>query len=145
MNATDSILKKVILRKFPRLAHPRFASVVALLGAASVILAGQTASPGAAPTPVWDPPRLADGQPDIQGMWIAAENSVFTLTPSVQDDRLGPPPKPRPNAKPRPDPSRVLEPDHVIPYQSWAKEKQLLLQSHKIDPSTDYFIDPQVR
>jgi hypothetical protein len=107
---------------------------------------GQSPAQDTSQTPAWNPPRLSDGQPDVQGMWITAQNSVFTLTPSVQDDTLpGQRPNPRPNAKPRPDPSRVAEPNHQIPYQPWAKEKQLLIQAHKIDPSTEYFVDPQVR
>lgn len=117
----------------------RVISVSSLIGVFALTLAAQ--SNGSAPASTWDPPRLSDGQPNVQGMWIAVNDSVFTLTPAVEDDNLE---RNRTRA-PRPDPSRVAEPNHVIPYQPWAKAKQLLLQAYKDNPAQDFYIDPQVR
>jgi hypothetical protein len=119
----------------------------------SAVLGILTLTPGAAQTPArdpskpaeaaWNPPRLPDGQPDVQGMWITKVNAVFILTQGVgPDDEL-----PRADGRPAaPGPSRVVDPpDHLIPYQPWAKEKQLHLQAKKNDPSEEEFVDPQVR
>jgi hypothetical protein len=102
--------------------------------------AGQAPPTDTAKSAAWNPPRLPDGQPDVQGMWITAVNAVFILTPAVTDDGA-----PRPDGRARqPGPSRVIDPpDHQIPYQPWAKKKQQRLQANK--DGEGEFVDPQIR
>jgi hypothetical protein len=91
-------------------------------------------------TSAWNPPRLPDGQPEVQGMWASVIDAVFT--PSVADDA----PR-RANGRPRPpEPSRIVDPpDHQVPYQTWAREKQRHIQANINDPAEEEFVDPQVR
>jgi hypothetical protein len=137
-------------RNIYRMEIRRFSAVLCLpvvIGIlASAPAAGQVPAPDVAKpaSAAWAQPLL-DGQPDVQGMWIAVNDSVFTLTPAVEDDNL-PSANAQPRAnRPRRDPSRVLEPNHQIPYQVWAKEKQLDIQAHKDHATEEKYVDPQVR
>ena len=70
----------------------------------------------------WQPTRLSDGQPDVQGTWGAVLGGVFSLTNPMTggDDfaqRLGGPPVR--------NPSRIVDPpDGRVPYQPWAAALQ---------------------
>ena len=99
------------------------------IGAALVLLAvplfGQEQRTPRALSPstsAWQPVRLSDGQPDVQGVWGAVLGGVFSLTNPMTggDDfaqRLGGPPIRRP--------SRIVDPaDGLVPYQPWAAALQ---------------------
>jgi hypothetical protein len=95
----------------------------------------------------WTGPRLADGQPDIQGHWsnTIANHNNFT------DPQGGIPNDPNPNrmAKgPREGraPSRVSDPaDGQVPFQPWALEKVKEFQVKFHDPTEPQFIEPLAR
>jgi hypothetical protein len=99
-----------------------------------------------APARAWQPPRTADGQPDIQGYWDERNNittySIETgrdprhtaITGQALDEiRAG---TGRPIAEPA---------DGMIPYQPWAKAVQQELIANHMRPSTPAFLDPVVR
>ena len=99
---------------------------------------GQT--PGAS---VWQPARLSDGQPDVEGVWGAVLAGAFSLTNPMTggDDfaqRLGGPAIHRP--------SRIVDPaDGRVPYQPWAaalQEHQSAAWEHATRP---WEIDTQSR
>jgi hypothetical protein len=93
--------------------------------------------------PVWQPARLSDGQPDVEGVWGAVLAGAFSLTNPMTggDDfaqRLGGPPIRRP--------SRIVDPaDGRVPYQPWAaalQEHQSSAWEHATRP---WEIDTQSR
>lgn len=95
----------------------------------------------------WKGPKLADGQPDVQGHWsnTIANHNNFT------DPQGGIPNDPNPNrlAKgPREGraPSRVSDPaDGQVPFQPWALEKVKEFQVKFHDPTEPQFIEPLAR
>ena len=113
---------------------------VVLVWLSAAPLAAQ--EPSSAQTP-WQPARLSDGQPDVQGVWGAVLRGVFSLTNPMTggDDfaqRLGGPPIRRP--------SRIVDPaDGKVPYQPWAaalQERQSKAWEHATQP---WEIDTQSR
>lgn len=111
-----------------------------------VPLVGQEQQPSRAqPSNVspWQPTRLSDGQPDVQGIWGAVLGGVFSLTNPMTggDDfaqRLG-----GPRIQ---NPSRIVDPpDGRVPYQPWAaalQERQSSAWEHATRPEE---IDTQSR
>lgn len=95
----------------------------------------------------WTGPKLADGQPDIQGFWsnTIANHSNFT------DPQGGIPNDPNPNRVargPRAEraPSRVSDPaDGQVPFQPWALEKVKEFQVGFHNPTTPNFTEPLAR
>jgi hypothetical protein len=95
----------------------------------------------------WTGPRLADGQPDVQGNWsnTIANHSNFT------DPQGGIPNDPNPNRLPKGSredraPSRVSDPaDGQVPFQPWALEKVKEFQVKFHDPTEPQFIEPLAR
>jgi hypothetical protein len=120
------------------------------IGAALVLLAvplfGQDQQTPCAQSPTisaWQPARLSDGQPDVQGIWGAVIVGVFSLTNPMTggDDfawRLGAPPVR--------NPSRIVDPaDGRVPYQPWAaalQQQQASAWEHATRPE---HIDTQSR
>jgi hypothetical protein len=95
------------------------------------------------------PARLADGQPDVQGFFGPVKQGTYSLeNPSnggegevlKQRDLIV-------DGKPVPVwPSRVIDPaDGHIPYQPWAKAKQLRTQGRIDYPTEQGDLDPQGR
>ncbi len=95
----------------------------------------------------WAGPRLADGQPDIQGHWsnTISNHSNFT------DPQGGIPGDPARNRKPlgpreERAPSRVSDPaDGQIPFQPWAAAKVKDFQAHFNNPVEPQYIEPLAR
>jgi hypothetical protein len=99
-----------------------------------------------APAP-WTPAHLPDGQPDVRGYWVAKVYGMGCLTnpltgPGCVDEDYG-----QNNNRARPPrkaASRIIDtPDHEIPYQPWAKEKQQYLLANYFAPTRPEFLDPQ--
>jgi len=93
----------------------------------------------------WTGPRLADGQPDVQGHWsnTIANHSNFTDpqggTPGERSNtRLG--------AREERAPSRVSDPaDGQVPFQPWALAKVKDFQAHFNNPTEPQYIEPLAR
>lgn len=87
----------------------------------------------------WLGPRLADGQPDVQGHYsnrIANHNNF-------EDPQGG-----RRDAGPRSEraPSRVTDPpDGLIPYQPWARAAQQEFAANFNNPTEEWHIEPLAR
>ncbi len=117
----------------------------ALLLLAVPLFAQEQKTPSAQPPSIsaWQPARLSDGQPDVQGIWGAVIVGVFSLTNPMTggDDfaqRLGAPPVR--------NPSRIVDPaDGRVPYQPWAaalQQQQASAWEHATRPE---HIDTQSR
>ncbi len=65
---------------------PAVATAAAILAAASGAARAQSAG-GEAP---WEPPRTADGQPDVQGVWTNFDPTPFEAPDDVDLERLAP-------------------------------------------------------
>lgn len=93
----------------------------------------------------WNGPRLADGQPDVQGFWsnTISNHSNFT------DPQAGPPGEPSDEASlPREQraPSRVSDPaDGQIPYRPEARALQEKFARNFANPTAPEYIEPLAR
>ena len=118
----------------------------AALLSATVSVVGQerkeAGTPAVAARP-WPPARLADGQPDVQGLWSAVTAGSLSLTNPISvgvdfDQRV--------TGKDLRLPSRIIDPpDGQLPYQPWAaarKKEQAAAYDHPTKPE---HIDPQHR
>lgn len=95
----------------------------------------------------WTGPRLADGQPDVQGIWsnpIANHNNWTDPQGGVPGD----PSDPGGPASPRDEraPSRVSDPaDGQLPLQPWAREKQQEFLRFFHNPVRPEYVEPLAR
>ena len=113
-------------------------------GAASAfVLVGWVAAGSSVAAQRWEPPRTADGQPDIQGYWSQRSDiTTYSIQAGFEDrdehTRIGgqAPQKGRPVVDP---------PDGKIPYLPWAAEKAALHYSQHKRPSKVEFLDPVSR
>lgn len=113
------------------------ATVVAVVSLAPVPAAGQASAPTR-----WSPPRLADGQPDVQGHWtsdaVGAAHSVEDGRDPADDiiqARVG-----------ERNPTVVVEPlDRRIPYQPAASARRAQLLRDIFTPTQPEHVDPHVR
>jgi hypothetical protein len=126
--------------------------IVVTLGMSGILLSmavpaiGQ-AGQGAADRPVasrpWPPARLADGQPDVHGVWAAQAGGSVSLSNPIsggmdlqrrlagKDIRL---------------PSRIVDPpDGLVPYQPWAAARQKQQEAAYDNPTKPEHIDTQHR
>jgi len=91
----------------------------------------------------WMPERLADGQPDVQGIWAAVNGGSTSLTNPISGgadfDR-------RVTGVEVRVPSRIIDPPNgQLPYQPWAAARQKQ-QGYDYDhPTKPEHIDPQHR
>ena len=113
---------------------------------AAVPTLGQEAG-GAAnrPKPApWPPARLADGQPDVQGVWAAQAGGSVSLSNPISGGmdlqrRLTP-------GKELRLPSRVIDPaDGLVPYQPWAEARRKQQEASYDHPTKPEHIDTQHR
>jgi hypothetical protein len=115
----------------------------ALLSVTQPLVGQQPTAPNSAPTRVWQPARLADGQPDVQGMWGAVNAGSTSLTNPITvaedfDRRIT-----KAEVK---KPSRIIDPpDGQLPYQPWAAAKQKEQNEAYDRPTRPEHIDPQHR
>ena len=119
----------------------RIGSALAVLVAAALVvvappLAGQESARG------WNPPRTADGQPDIQGFWTEEAGgpeavNVETALQTADSLRVQGWTEERLKAR-KPISSIVDTPDGKIPYQPWAEaRRQQILSRYGGDDITE--------
>ena len=126
----------------------RFISSVAigaLVGAVALLApCSVAAQDSASTTPTYVPPRTADGQPDIQGVWQASGGGPYSL----EDLELGQLQTYRfelLNDPTRKRKSRIIDPpDGRIPYQPWAAALAKKYLDVHLDPPGPQFLDPVV-
>lgn len=133
-------------------------AIVATLWLATGSAATQETSPAPPATavefPLWDFPRTADGQPDIQGMWIPDEWGRPLETPEPPPETRaprrrggGPPPEPDwvdvPFTSDR-TPIIVDPTDGKIPWLPWATSAKAYVVAHQGNSGTvdPLFLDP---
>ena len=113
------------------------AALLALVSLMSVSATGQVPAGNR-----WNPPRLPDGQPNIQGLWIfdavGSAHSVEDGRDEASDiiqDRVG-----------ERNPIVIVEPaDGRIPYQPEAAAKRKALLADIFTPTKPEHVDPHVR
>jgi hypothetical protein len=109
------------------------AVVVLLLSLAPSAATGQTARP-------WDPPRTADGKPDLEGVWEPELGGSYSIEDTGLQgiQQIG-------RAAVRRGPSRVVDPpDGKIPYQPWARARQQHIYDNHLNPKLEH-LDPVSR
>ena len=90
----------------------------------------------------WPPARLADGQPDVQGIWSAVAGGSLSLTNPINPQAGF---QPASEAELR-RPSRIIDPpDGQVPYQPWAAAIQKQQERDFDRPTKPEHIDPQHR
>jgi len=96
----------------------------------------------------WKGPKLADGQPDVQGHYSNTISNHSNLT----DPQAGPPGGDRGSSRYKDQPrearapSRIVDPaDGQVPFQSWARAKQQELYDNFTKPVKPEYIDPGAR
>lgn len=116
-------------------------AAIAVCVCATASLRGQQGegTPTATAKPAAALERLADGQPDVQGIWSAVNGSTVSLTNPIsqqadfekQNVRL---------------PSRIVDPpDGLVPYQPWAAARQKQQAIDYAWPTKPEHIDTQHR
>ena len=143
-----------------RFFRATFASAAALVIAFSLVSASAAAEGGQAGAPAargvrggveartatagtWNPPRTADGKPDLQGMWASTvgghtfEEGGDPEQAIIQGDE--PPSGERPKIIVDPTP------DGRIPYQPWAEEKRREHLRNIFAPSQRAHVEPEDR
>jgi hypothetical protein len=119
------------------LAGSVIAAVVAMISLVPVPAAGQASAPTR-----WSPPRLADGQPDMQGHWIS---DAVGAAHSVEDGRDPADDVIQARVGER-NPIVVVDPpDRRIPYQSAAAARRAQLLRDIFTPTQPEHVDPHVR
>jgi hypothetical protein len=115
------------------------AVAVTIVSMTPVSAAGQT--PAAEPK-TWNPPRTADGQPDVQGFWAnqgrrlstynveEAADQIHVQISGVQTDAT----------------SLIVDPaDGKIPYQPWARAKRTEVFENHTNITRWEYVDPHTR
>lgn len=113
--------------------------VAALIGSAIGAVGAE------ADKPAW-PERTPDGQPKVEGYWLAVDYGMGCLqNPLAGVGCLAEGEEPAAGNRPkRKAPSRIVDPsDGQIPYQPWASLKQQYLLSNYFEPTRPEFLDPQ--
>jgi hypothetical protein len=118
----------------------------AALLSTTVAVVGQgregAAKPAVASQP-WAPEHLADGQPDVQGIWAAVNPGSTSLTNPVSG---GADFERHATGVVVRNPSRIIDPsDGQLPYQPWAAAKQKQQGEAYDHPTKPEHIDPQHR
>ena len=122
------------------------ASAAVVVMISSLVSVVAVAEAGQAPTSAgtaWNPPRTADGKPDLQGMWAATvgghtfEEGGDPEAAVIQGDE--PPSGERPKVMVDP------MPDGRIPYQPWAEEKRKEHLRNLFAPTEPAHVEPEDR
>ncbi len=145
------------VRSMPGIAGPLFAAALLIPILLPITVFAQQAPQPPAPmrwektvptitSGPWKGPRLADGQPDVQGDWsntIANHNNFTDPQGGIPGDPAAHrPPGPRENRAP----SRVSDPgDGQIPFQPWARAKQQEFAAGFFNPVKPEYIEPLAR
>jgi hypothetical protein len=123
---------------------PRIGIALLLLGAP--LFAQEQQQPPraqAAAAAPWQPVRLSDGQPDVQGFWGAVLGGTFSLTNPITG---GGEFQQRITGRIVTNPSRIVDPpDGRVPYQPWAAALQKQQESAWERPTRPEHIDTQSR
>jgi hypothetical protein len=91
----------------------------------------------------WPPARLADGQPDVQGVWAAQAGGSVSLSNPISG---GADLQRRISGKDIRMPSRLIDPpDGLVPYQPWALARQKQQEAIYDRPTKPEHIDTQHR
>lgn len=110
--------------------------------------AGQSSSgspaAAAADASAWNPPRTADGQPDIQGNWSQQGLSILSFGledgPSADHQTIGG------QTRQLNRPSAVVDPpDGRVPYQPWAAAQRNAVRDNHTNLQRRNQVDPQDR
>ena len=105
-------------------------------------LSGQEAAPEPPASP-WPPEQLADGQPDVQGVWRPVNGGTQSLDPAMSSGAYF---NELVTGVRRSYPSRIVDPeDGHIPYQPWAAALQQELEAVYETPTRPEHIDTQTR
>ena len=125
---------------------------IVTLGMSGVLLSiavpavGQENAPNASRPAVsrpWSPARLADGQPDVQGVWAAMAGGSVSLSNPISG---GADLQRRVTGKDIRLPSRLIDPpDGLVPYQRWAAALQKQQEAVYDSPTKPEHIDTQHR
>jgi hypothetical protein len=119
------------------------ASLFLVAAAAAQTSSGPPAAAAANAAP-YDPPRTADGQPDIQGNWIQRGLSILSFGledgPSEDHQTIGG------QTRQLNRPSAVVDPpDGRVPYQPWAAAQRNLVRDNHTNLQKRNQVDPQDR
>src|SRR5262245_64521817 len=117
-----------------------------LILSAAIPVAGQGGEGAAKPAVArpWPPARLADGQPDVQGVWAAQAGGSVSLSNPISGGmdlqrRLAPEKELR-------LPSRLIDPpDGLVPYQPWAEARRKKQEGTFDHTTRPEHIDTQTR
>jgi hypothetical protein len=122
-----------------------WAAMAALLAIPGVAQTSQKTADNA--TAPWTPVKLADGQPDVQGFWVAEVGGTYSLVnPRRGGGRLREQQLEQQGKVPPKRTSRIVDPaDGHIPYQPWARAKQQDIENNIDRPVKQEYIDPQAR
>jgi len=125
---------------------------IVTLGMSGVLLSmavpavGQENAPNAGRPAVsrpWPPARLADGQPDVQGVWSAMAGGSVSLSNPISG---GADLERRVTGVDTRVPSRIIDPpDGQVPYQPWAAARQKQQEAVYDNPTKPEHIDTQHR
>ena len=121
-----------------RFVTATFASAVIVLMGSSLAAQAPTATTG-----TWNPPRTADGKPDLQGMWAATvgghtfEEGGDPEAAIIQGDE--------PPSQERPTIIKDPTPDGRIPYQPWAEAKRRDHLRNLFAPGERAHVEPEDR
>jgi len=128
----------------PSMSRSTTRSLRAALAAAALVWILPGAPSGQQP---WQPARLSDGQPDVQGDWDPEITGTFDLTdPRAGGGRLDEIQREQKGIARVPKPSRVVDPPNgKIPYLPAAAARQQVLADHADTPTAPEHIDPQAR
>ena len=128
----------------PSMSRSTTRSLRTALAAAALVWILPGAPSGQQP---WQPARLSDGQPDVQGDWDPEITGTFDLTdPRAGGGRLDEIQREQKGIARVPKPSRVVDPPNgKIPYLPAAAARQQVLADHADTPTAPEHIDPQAR
>jgi hypothetical protein len=111
-------------------------TVVSTLACAATVAAQTTATS-------WNPPRRADGQPDIEGIWAGRGGTTTYSIEAGDDDRRV---HLRITGQVTDAKGLIVDPpDGKIPYQPWAAARRNDIYEKHTDPPSIEYIDPIAR